>query len=270
MKKPVFINTCVFGVKKMPLIKDYVERYRDDIGFEILSMFDLPDFEQALINAVPYFETQQISFHGPVFFTEHSAPKGTKAYESSMWHVNKTFEYAKRLGSRHFVMHLNNCTVIPSKKEEMLYNALENYKELEEMFGAIDCSIYVENTGTRLERTMLLDQEEFIDLCRDKKFDVLIDVGHAHCNGWDLKHVIKSLSGQIKTYHLHNNDGLHDLHSRIHDGTLDFDDLMNTILELTPDADLVVEYTRPNLEGPGLHEDFMEILNLSRSVHEKK
>jgi sugar phosphate isomerase/epimerase len=270
VKKPVFINTCVYGVKKMPLIKDYVERYGDDIGFEILSMFDLPDFEQALNDAIPFYETRQISFHGPVFFTEHSAPKGTKAYESSMWHVNKTFEYAKRLHSSHFTMHLNNCTVIPSRKEEMLYNALENYKELQEMFGAIDCPIYVENTGTILEKNMLLDQEEFIDLCRDKKFEVVLDVGHANCNGWDLKHVIRRLSDQIKTYHLHNNDGLHDLHARIHDGTIDFDELMKTILELTPDAELVVEYTKPDMEGPGLHEDFMEVLNMSRAVHDKK
>ena len=47
---------------------------------------------------------------------------------------------------------------------------------------------------------------------------------------------------QILAYHLHNNDGVHDSHRRIGDGTLDFDSFMAWAGEYTPQADLVVEY----------------------------
>ncbi len=258
--KTIYVNTCLFGAKKMPLIGDYIKRYPGRIGFEILAMFDLPDFEPALEAALPVLETCPISFHGPVFFVEHSAPKGSKLYEESMWHVRKTAEFAKRLHSSHFTMHLNNCVVEEGRKEEMLRNALDNYKELEEMFGAFGCRIFVENTGIRLKKEMLLDQDEFTQLCIDRKFDVLIDVGHAHANGWDLPALIHDLKGQVRAYHLHNNDGMHDQHNRLHDGTLDFDALLETILRETPEAELIIEYTRPEMEGDGLRQDIEELM----------
>ena len=258
--RTIHVDTCVFGVKKMPLIGDYLRRYPGEIGFEVLPMFDLPEFEPALQAALPQLETCPVSFHGPVFFAEHSAPRGSAVYEQTMWHVRKTLEYAKALKSRHFVMHLNNCPVLRPAKEAMLRNALENYKELEDLFGAFGCRIFVENTGIKIQRNMLLDQQEFTDLCVDKGFDVLIDVGHAHANGWDLPGLIRDLKGQIRAYHLHNNDGIHDQHNRLHDGTLDFDALMEVISRETPEAEWIVEYTRPDLEGEGLRQDIEELM----------
>ena len=43
---PVFINTCLFK-KSFSRVRDYSKAYGNRIGFEILSMFDLPEFEQA-------------------------------------------------------------------------------------------------------------------------------------------------------------------------------------------------------------------------------
>ena len=256
----IYVNTCVYGAEKMEKVRDYSQAFGNAIGFEILSMFDLPDFEEKLTSALPVLERHRISFHGPVFCAEHSAKRGTKAYEETMWHVNKTFEYAKRLHSSHFTMHLNNCEVLPEKKEEMLENALENYKELSEMFGKIDCPIFVENTGTKLQRNVLLDQQEFTDFCREQHFDVLIDIGHAHANGWDIPRLIDDLAPQIKAYHLHNNDGERDLHHRLHEGTMDFDKILRHLREKTPAADEIIEYIRTSQEGEGLYEDIRELL----------
>ena len=71
---------------------------------------------------------------------------------------------------------------------------------------------------------------------------VLIDIGHAHANGWDLRHVMEALQDKIISYHVHNNDGVHDCHQRIYNGTLDFNDFLYDVRELTPKADLVLEY----------------------------
>lgn len=260
MNHRIYINTCVFGAEKMEKVPEYTKAYGSGIGFEILAMFDLPAFEEKLKAQLPVFSASSISFHGPVFQAEHSAKRGTKEYEETMWHVRKTFEYAKILHGRHFTMHLNNCEVIPGKKDEMLKNALENYRELSDMFGAIGCPVYVENTGTIRQKNVLLDQQEFVDLCRQQKFEVLIDIGHAHANGWNLFRLIDDLAPQIRAYHLHNNDGSRDLHNRLHEGTMDFDAILSHIREKTPDADEIIEYIRTGQEGAGLREDIEELM----------
>ena len=262
MKDLVYVNTCVFGAEKMHLVPDYIEGYKGKIGFEILSMFDLPDFEEELKKCIPSFKSCPISFHGPVFCVEHSAAKGTPEYDESMWHINKTIEYANILGSTHMTMHLNNCVVEPEAKERMLANALENYKELEALFGDFGCKIFVENTGTKIQKNVLLNQDEFTELCINKGFDVLIDVGHAFANSWDIPELIKNLKGQIRAYHLHNNDGIHDSHSRLFEGNMDMAYILECIKQMTPGAELIIEYTKKDQEGDGLREDIEKILNL--------
>ena len=223
-------------------------------------MFDLPEFEQALRDNLDVLQEHQIAFHGPVFCAEHSAARGSAEYEETMRHVRRTLQYARILHSRHFTMHLNNCRVDPDKKDRMLHNAHENYLELCELFGAVGCPVYIENTGTILQKNMLLDQQEFTDVCRDRRYEVLIDIGHANANGWDIPRLIDDLGPQIRAYHLHNNDGSHDQHHRLHDGTMGFTPVLRKIMTSTPQADLIIEYTNPELDGPGLHEDIREVM----------
>nr|MBQ6242017.1 sugar phosphate isomerase/epimerase [Lachnospiraceae bacterium] len=257
---PICINTCVFGTGKMDRIPELLGRYPGRLGFEILSMFDLPDFEPALRQQLDALASCPVSFHGPVYECEHSAARGTEAYERTMFHVRKTLEYARLLHSRHFTMHLNNCLVLPRKKDEMLQNALENYEELRCLFEPFGCRIFVENTGTRVQGNMLLDQAEFTDVCRANDFEVLIDIGHANANGWDISRLIDDLKDRIRAYHLHNNDGLRDQHRRLHDGTLDFDAVIQKIRRDTPEADLIIEYVSPALAGKELEEDLKGLL----------
>ena len=131
-RKPVLINTCVFGAEHFSDVREYAAAYGDRIGFEILAMFDLPVFEDRLRENLDLLADYSISFHGPVYCAEHSAPRGSAQYEETMWHVRKTLEYARILHSEHFVMHLNNCRVDPSERDRMLANALDNYRELRE------------------------------------------------------------------------------------------------------------------------------------------
>lgn len=259
--KPVYIDTCLFGSSSLSRVRDYSRVYGDKIGFEILAMFDLRDYEKALRDNLDVLQKHRISFHGPVYCVEHSAARGTAEYEESMRHVRLTYQYAQILRSSYFVMHLNNCRVDPAAKEQMLHNAKENYRELLELFGTIDCRVLIENTGTILQKNMLLDQREFTDFCRDMRCGVLIDIGHANANGWDLFKLIKDLRPQIRAYHLHNNDGMNDQHRRLHDGTIDFTPLLEKILTDTPEADLIIEYTRRTMDGPGLQEDIQEVLD---------
>ena len=135
----------------------------------------------------------------------------------------------------------------------MTLSGMSNLEQMRDMFR--DIRLLVENTGTVSEGTVLLDQAEFTALCRDRDLDVMIDVGHANANGWDLADLIGGLRNQIRGFHFHNNDGCHDLHDRIGEGSLDFDRLMPLIRQCVPEALWVIEYIRPSCHGKPLLED---------------
>ena len=249
----IYIDTCVLPRCQLETAKIYREAFGDMIGFELLPMFDMPEFEPNLEANIDFLGGVPICFHEPVFFVEHSASKCSPEYEQSMHHIMLTKKYADILHPSHMVYHVSNCIVAPDKKASMLKTSLENLDEIREIFSGVQ--ILIENVGTDIKGDKLLDQQEFTDLCREKGFDVLIDVGHANANSWDLRKVIHDLKSQIRGFHLHNNDGVHDLHNRLGNGTINFADLMPYIRSEVPEAELIIEYTRPEYHGQPLLED---------------
>ena len=249
----IYIDTCVLPRLHLESGEIYREQFGPSLGFELLMMFDIPGFEENLRRHLDLFAGGPLLFHEPVWGVEHSDPKGSAGYENGMYHLRLTKKYAEILRPEKMVYHLNNGIVPPAEKEAMLRTSLENLEETREMFTGVE--ILVENTGIRQERTQLLDQEEFTDLCRDRQITALIDVGHANANGWDIPKLIRDLEGRIGGFHLHNNDGAHDQHSRVREGTLDFRALFSLIRRYVPDAPRVIEYISPAYHGLPLLED---------------
>ncbi len=233
-----------------------------DLGFELLAMFDLPDFEKNLERNQNLFSEGPLLFHEPVWGVEHSAPKGSRAYDESMYHIRLTRKWAEILHPEDMVCHLSNGPVITADKDRMLRTALDNLEEIRDLFSGT--RILLENTGIRSEGTLLLDQDAFTDLCISRDLPVLIDVGHANANGWNLKKLICDLHDRIAAFHLHNNDGLHDLHNRLNNGTIDFGWLIPFICSETPDAKGIIEYTRPSCYGEALAEDIRYLQKLTK------
>ena len=155
----------------------------------------------------------------------------------------------------------NNCAVPAHRKDRMLQRTLENLEETRELFPGTE--LLVENTGIAADGNRMLDQEEFTALCRERDFRVLIDVGHANANGWDIPKMIRELKDSVRGYHLHNNDGLHDLHNRLRNGTIRFDELIPFICETTPGASGIIEYSRPSMHGETLTEDIRYLRRLT-------
>lgn len=257
----LLIDTCVLPRSKLETAQIYRERFGLKIGFEFLPMFDLMTFEANLKKNLDLFSEGTLFFHEPVWGVEHTAPKGSMEYKKSMYHILMTKKYAEILHPTDMVYHLNNCRVIAERKDEMLRTSLENLDEMRNLFP--DVRLLVENTGTDADGCKLLDQDEFTDLCRDLNFDVLVDVGHASANSWDISKLIMDLKGQIRAFHLHNNDGAHDLHKRLREGTVSFDRLLPYIRETVPDAAWVIEYTRPVYHGAPLLSDIEWVLQYS-------
>jgi len=258
----LFIDTCVLPRCRLESAAVYRERYGTELGFELLPMFDLAEWEENLERNLSIFAQGPLIFHEPVWGVEHTALPGTPGWTESMYHLRLTRKYADILHPSAMVVHLNNCPVPDGAQAWMLRSALKRLEELRDMFH--DVPLWLENTGTAVDGTMLLDQAEFTGLCLERKSDVLIDIGHANANGWDLPRLVEELKGLIRGFHLHNNDGIHDQHRRVNDGTIDFPRLLRLIRQKTPEADLVIEYTRPEFHGEPLLEDIAEVMKTLR------
>ena len=257
----IYIDTCVLPRSQLETGRVYRERFGTSLGFELLMMFDLKDFEENLKQNLSLFEEGPLLFHEPVWGVEHTAPRGSAAWEEGMYHLRLTKKYAEILHPSAMVCHLNNGPVPPGEKHILLQTALENMEEMRDMFPGV--RLLTENAGMRAEGTQLLDQQEFTDLCRSRRMPVLIDVGHANANGWDLETLISDLADLIGGFHLHNNDGTRDQHGRLREGTLDIASLVSLIQRAAPNVPRVIEYIHPRYHGEPLLSDIAYLQSLS-------
>ena len=259
----LYVDTCVLPRSRLQEAEVYSKAFGPSLGFELLPMFDLPDWEENLKKNLSLFMNRPLIFHEPVWGVEHSAPKFSKAWEEGMYHIRLTKKYADILRPTDMIFHLNNCIVSPANREFMLKNAMDNLADMRDLFSGV--RLLVENTGTTVDGTRLLDQEEFTGTCLAEGWEVLIDVGHANANGWDLFRLVRDLRTRIRGFHLHNNDGVHDLHNRIFNGTLDLARLLYFIFSEVPDAFLVIEYCSPAFHGEPLLEDIRKIKSMIKT-----
>ena len=258
----LLISANMYKADELHRVLSYTDLY-NGIGVEVFPLFDKEEYEEELKYCIPQLEKVPVSFHGPYYKAEHSAPQGTEAYEKTMNMVAKTLEYSIKLNSRYFVFHHNNCRVTEDKKAEMIDVSCKNFRTVEEMYRSYNIPVVVENAGVIDRGNMLFNQEEFIKLCKSENYKVLIDIGHANANGWDLFYVMEELKEQIVAYHLHNNDGVHDSHLRIHNGIIDFDKFIKEALNITPSAELIIEYCMDVADDEeGIKKDIEEILSV--------
>ena len=234
----------MYGPGELYKVLPYIMEYNNRVGVEVFPLFDDAGYKAELDSCLDELKRGAVTFHGPYYGAEHSAAKGTAEYDRTMDMVMTTLDYCRRLNARYFVFHHNNCVVRPEKKREMLETSHENFLLIRRLYAEYGIPAVLENAGVKDRGNMLMDQQEFIEECRSLGCNVLIDIGHAHANGWDLRKTIEALKNQIISYHIHNNDGQHDSHRRIFDGSLDFETFIADVKELTPKASLVLEYSR--------------------------
>lgn len=240
----VLLSTNMYLTDRFHEIADYVREFDGQIGVEIFPIFNDPRFEGELEKLVPLFSRIQISFHGPYYTAEHSAPAGTPEYQHTMKLVQDNLPYERLLHSHHFVYHHNNKRVTPEAAPEMIRISRENYRKVEALHRPYRIPVVVENVGIHDRENILFEQEAFTRLCIEENYPVLIDIGHANANGWDIEKLMADLKDRIVAYHLHNNDGIHDSHRRIHDGTIDFEKFIRAWRRNGVMTDWILEYSQ--------------------------
>ena len=234
-----------------------------DFGIELFPNEKNKEYQEELFKIAKQ-ENRYLTYHGPYFDIEHSAPKGTKEYEYSMSVIKEVLPKLKELNIKSLVFHHSNKVI--ENKEQMINTSTENLKDIQKMANEYSVEILVENAGVDAKRNSLFNEEEFINICKSYSGNVLIDVGHVNANQWNINNIIESLSDKIVAYHLHNNDGYHDGHDRVQDGTFDLDNFFDLYHKHTPDADLILEYNYDLGYEP---QKIIEDLNIIREKSKK-
>lgn len=142
-----------------------------------------------------------------------------------------------RLGLDRMVVHTGFIPVIFDPKWH-LENSVEFWRDFMDGQPENFC-LYIENVMDD-EPYLLLDLVKGID---DPRVRICLDVGHVNAiSQIPATEWIRQLGSWIGHFHLHNNDGEHDLHAPLLDGTLDMPQVLRAIDACCPeDATLTVE-----------------------------
>lgn len=238
----MYISTNLYKPQQLQEIFTLVDKVAVPVGIEIFPEWQSEDFCTVIKKYHDAFRQYPITLHGPYYGTEHSKPEGTKEFAQATAYFAKTLELSQSLHAGHIVFHHNNCPVDATHKQEMIAISTENLLKLRHSAAAFGARIVVENAGVLARKNMLFDQDEFIEMAGNIEEKILLDIGHAYANGWDIRYVMEKLADKITAYHVHNNDGHEDKHDRIFNGKFKFANFIDWYKMYTPDADIVVEY----------------------------
>ena len=185
-----------------------------------------------------YWGERSLSIHGPCVAVNLADP----AHVDYVRIFSKTFAYAKKCGAEFVVVHTNELwTGDKETIQEMVIRRLEDIMLLAEKYGV---KMVIENVGLRIKNSVLFDWQEFMNLFdRFPEAGALLDVGHAHVNGWDLAATVRALGERIVACHVHDNDGNGDAHLPVGQGNVDWKEYFAAVKEYSPDSVQVMEYS---------------------------
>jgi len=248
------INTVLFPPDELKRALTYAREL--GVMLEILPFWHEDSFCRFMDMHMTELQGLVSSFHEPFYRCEHTAPKGTSAHREAIEGCRKTYEYAAKLNAKHIVFHHNNDAVSPNTYAEQVTYAAENLQECNEIAAEYGLHNLVENAGAIAKNTMLFDQEAFITLFDKIDNDCLIDLGHVHCNGWDVERIISALETRIRAYHIHDNNGREDAHLPLGQGSLDMPGFLTQYKKHTPGAMLILEYGPSPISISQIRTDF--------------
>lgn len=241
----VSISTFAFGGSDVLEFAEELRRKNDmETGLELF--FDTRPFARAALYhkyLEDFINSRRIGVHCPVSDCDILADEGTLLLGYSLDRHEECMELAARIGSPYIVLHTNGA--IPADRA-----AIQKKRELfpgraallSEMAGQYGCEPWIENVGLHNCRNLVFDQDAYIDLILSGGFYSLVDIGHAHINGWDVPALLGRLKGRIKGIHLHDNDGLSDQHFPIFKGSIQWEPIFKAFRNLSGDFLEILEY----------------------------
>jgi len=181
------------------------------------------------------------SVHVPVWDANLTS-ENAQIREAVLETYRQTLAFAAQLGAGQVVVHPGFCSDPHFDKAAARARARQALGELSDYNRDYCRRILVENVG--YSTTSIFTEAEFSSFLDGLPSDIgyIVDVGHAHLNGWDFKALLPALGERLYALHLHDNGGLKDSHSPIGEGSIDWGALVEAITGTGRDLDLVLEY----------------------------
>ena len=162
--------------------------------------------------------------HGP--FTEICpASIDHLVVEVGLMRLNQAYEACRKIGVDSMVVHSGHMPLLYFDSWH-LEKSLYFWKEFMKDKG--DFKIYIENVF-ETEPVIMLNLIEELD---DPRIKLCLDIGHANAvmnAGLTIFDWIETLGKHIGHFHIHNNDGKHDLHGELNTGTMDMKKVLEAI-----------------------------------------
>lgn len=191
-----------------------------------------------------FINHERMGIHCPTSGCDLLADKGTLLFRHSLDRHRECIELAARINAPYMVLHTNGMIPLDQaeiwEKRKLFTERAALLAETAQQYG---CELWVENVGFANNRTMVFDETSYTDLILSgKNFYSLVDIGHAHINGWDLPQLFKQLNGRIKGIHVHDNDGVSDQHLPVFRGNIQWEPIFQAMQNLSGDLVAVLEY----------------------------
>lgn len=198
-----------------------------------------------------FITSREVTIHGPFVDMSPGSPD-KEIRRVARDRFQQAFNIAKELGAKHIIFHSGYIQKV-SYGEEWLENSKEFWKEF------IECNLNslkgsmgrngeeVNHEGLEIHIENVFDEDyilikELIDYIHHPSFSACLDIGHANASSpKTLEHWIQGLGKSIGYVHLHNNDGKHDYHNPLSKGTIDVQDTLKLLGQVSPNAPWCIE-----------------------------
>ena len=180
-------------------------------------------------------------------FTQAHAPFGSAYVDEEKTRqrfldITASIKHVSWLGVPMIIVH--PATHLEAKTEEgfarmMEYN-IDFYRRLIPYAEEYGVKIAIENIpGAVTEAASGL--LSLVDALKNDAFTICYDVGHAHIRGQGAADMIRALGNRIGCTHIHDNDGVHDSHTRPFYGTIHWESVMQAVAEVGYEGNLNYE-----------------------------
>lgn len=240
----------------------WMQELPSELGIEIFYEWGSRDYWNNILPCLMAGRTGGFSIHGPAMFDDFSLPCDERTLFE---HMKAPFDIYHQFQGEFYMVHTNagiRYEADPILEEENRKRALDRIARFQDICVQEGVRMVVENMGWNAEKRFLFNHEQFLNLFSQlPEVCCLIDIGHTLLSDLNVAEIQKVLKNRIVAYHIHDNDGIKDLHLPVGEGVFDWKSFMKGVRDYTPDATLVMEY-----EGVPQQKRYLDDINSLKSL----
>lgn len=217
----------------IPLLQQWCDTLKH-IQFYLNANLSAEDISSVCTTVETFGRTFSYSFHAYGYLN----PAEENNFVRNAWLTTgkESIDFLADIGGKFINFHLGYALSSSCVRQNMLYHALETITNLCEYAVSKHININIENDYSSEHIRRLGDCEEDIQFFlqhRPKNLFLCFDIGHANIS-FSSPYFYQEILGAIQSFHIHNNDGLHDSHIAIGGaGTVDLSHIYCTLSKIS-------------------------------------